>query len=137
MSIIGEKRYITIVPRDGTPAVKFPAVIVGDPFEVTVKVNGMDRVVQKARMLSLRTTNPANGEVTSYLRISDERLETIFTPLRMSKAIGLDVDADGTVLDFATLCDQVADQTLAWLASNQATKAAPVEVDFLADLPLA
>jgi len=91
------KRFINIMGNE------FPAVQVGDPVSTTVELsNGKKVPALIAEVISLRTTNPANGPVTSYLTSTPENLR--FSPLRFTTVPGLDVDGEtGEVLDLEAL----------------------------------
>lgn len=134
MSLIGTKRYVCI------GANIFPGIVTSEPTAETVTYNGRQITVQRADILSLRTTNPANGPVTSYLTVSNENLR--FSPARADKVEGIDVDAKGKPIPLATLLRLHAESTANWLATrSQGTtvvlKPATMTDDTaLADLPI-
>lgn len=100
------KRVIPIAGR------AIPAIINGpvENREVVLR-SGKTIVQQFAPMLSLRETNPANGDVTQYLATSIENLG--WSPLRFNEVVGLDVDEHGATLTPEVLAARHLDQILA------------------------
>jgi hypothetical protein len=110
------KRNISIAGRS------VPALQIGAAETQMVELSsGKVIPAQFADLLSLRETNPANGEVTEYLTVTHENLR--FTTLRFSNVIGLDVDADGTFLTIEDLETRRAADIAARQIANLARKA--------------
>ena len=81
-----------------------------------------------ADVLTLRETNPANGEVQTYLTVTRENLR--FTALRFTNVIGLDTDADGTLLTIEDLeTRRMADIAARQIANAALTQTAEVDLD--------
>lgn len=91
------KRFINIMGNE------FPALQVSEAVQTTVELaNGKKVPALIAEVISLRTTNPANGPVTSYLTSTPENLR--FSPLRFNSVPGLDYDPEtGEVLSLEAL----------------------------------
>lgn len=129
MSYIGQTRTIVFNGRT------VPGVITGEPISDTVQVPSKDPArkgalinipVMRAEMISLRETNPARGEVETYLTLTVENLR--FTLPRFSKVVGLDVTADGELLDLQALTDLTAASMAEYQLRRSAATAEP-EID--------
>lgn len=104
---------------------KFPGIIVSGADQSTVALASGRRVFQsRADVISLRTTNPANGDVTSYLTISNENLR--FCPPRFGLPYeGLDADEHGEVIPLPKLTDLVADSIATFQKARLAARQEP------------
>jgi hypothetical protein len=88
--------------------------------------------VTRFDVISLRETDPAKGEVTTYTALTNEVGQFGFRPsatARHSTVIGLDVEEDGTLIDVQGLLDKhqasfSAFQNAQFLARHAATDAA-------------
>jgi hypothetical protein len=126
---VGEKRTVIITdPRTGESR-KWPGIIWGEVQQLShTTLDGRDTTIERANVLSLRSTNPANGEVRQYLTETNEALR--FTPVRYGSVVGLDVDENGETISLAKLSDMHAD-SIADFSRRNAAAAAPVSIDAL------
>jgi hypothetical protein len=116
-----EKGYAAVAGQ------KFPGVIVSEPVATTASTaTGRSIPTFRADVITLRTTNPANGPVRSYLRKTNEDLGFWFP--RTRPVVGLDATEHGEVIDLEALSDKVLESTLAFQAARIAAQAEDVEV---------
>lgn len=115
------KRYVVIQGR-AVPGIQ----ISESQDELVTLPSGKSIRATFADVLTLRGTNPDNGPVTEYLTVTRENLR--FTVLRFDNVIGLDVDADGTMLTMADLETRRLADIIARQSQNLA-KAATASVD--------
>lgn len=126
---IGEKRTVIITDPKTGESRKWPGIIWGPVQKLShTTLDGRETFIERVNILSLRQTNPANGEVRTYLTETNEALR--FAPLRMGNVVGLDVTEDGEVLSLAKLSDMHAD-SIAEFSLRNARAAAPVSIDSL------
>lgn len=107
-----------------TPLISFPGIVVGKEEHGRVQLaNGSWRPTVTANVLTLRTTNPANGPVIEYLTVTPENMR--FTTMRFTDVIGLDVDEHGARLTLEVLearrAENIRERQQARLAAQTAT----------------
>lgn len=126
MSIIGQKRLFTIGGR------VVPGTVVGEPRAETIQVPSKDPArngalvtlrIERADVITLRTTNPANGPVREYLALSPENLR--FGVPRFTNVVGLDVTEDGEVIDLQMLSELTAQSIADYQSARLAAQAEP------------
>lgn len=107
---IKEGQKVTIIMPDG---LAWPAVAVSDAVQTPGKTrDGTDIIIERFDAVSLRETNPANGEVVTYPAFSNEVAQFGYRPNalpRFTTVAGLDADAEtGEKLTSQHLMDLVA-----------------------------
>lgn len=104
--------------------ISVPGVIVSEPVAaVATSSTGRNIPTYRADVITLRETNPANGPVRTYPRKTNEDLGFWFP--RSRHIVGLDVSADGTLIDLDELSDLTMEATLAFQAQRLAAQAEP------------
>ena len=107
MSRIMEKGYLAIFGQ------KFAGVIVSEPVAAVATTSaGRSIPTYRADVITVRTTNPANGPVTEYKRKSNEDLGFWFP--RGKAVVGLDADENGAVISLEDLSEATMESTLAF-----------------------
>jgi hypothetical protein len=115
-----QKWYIHIPGQDPIPGLQ-----VSDPRDVEITTSRGKRLwTQFVNIISFRGTNPANGPVNFYLKMTPEQLP--FLTMRFDEVVGLDVDEKGQRLSLQTLeqrrgADIAAQQERNLAASTPAT----------------
>lgn len=85
------------------PGVEFPGVVVSQPsLQQATSQNGRTFQAMRVDVISMRETNPANGPVETYYRLSNEP-ESFLKDRDDAAVVGIDVDEDGHILGLKAL----------------------------------
>lgn len=123
---IGVRNFVNIRNRETGERILMPGVIVSNPVTVmTDLADGRKRPSTFAWVITLRTTNPANGPVREYFDLSYENMK--FSPLRDEPVVGLDFDEKGLPISIEQLKGLHARGLAAFQAQLSAAQA-PVEL---------